>query len=43
MTVRASIKNRATFAQPMPLLRLDLEDRFGGTGRHARFRSRANT
>jgi hypothetical protein len=31
MTVRASIRNGATFAQPMPLLRLELEDRFGGT------------
>jgi hypothetical protein len=30
MTVRASIKNRAAYAQPLPLLRLDLEDRFGG-------------
>ena len=31
MTVRASIRNGADFAQPMPLLRLELEDRFGGT------------
>ncbi len=31
MTVRASLKNGASFAQPMPLLRLELEDRFGGT------------
>jgi predicted Zn finger-like uncharacterized protein len=31
MTVRASLRNRADFAQPMPLLRLELEDRFGGT------------
>jgi predicted Zn finger-like uncharacterized protein len=31
MTVRASIRNGATFPQPMPLLRLELEDRFGGT------------
>jgi predicted Zn finger-like uncharacterized protein len=31
MTVRASLKNGAGFAQPMPLLRLELEDRFGGT------------
>ena len=31
MTVRASVKNGAAFAQPMPLLRLELEDRFGGT------------
>jgi hypothetical protein len=31
MTVRASLKNGARFAQPMPLLRLELEDRFGST------------
>jgi hypothetical protein len=31
LTVRASLKNDAQFAQPMPLLRLELEDRFGGT------------
>jgi hypothetical protein len=31
MTVRASLRNGASFAQPMPLLRLELEDRFGGT------------
>jgi len=31
MTVRASIRNAAAFAQPMPLLRLELEDRFGST------------
>lgn len=31
LTVRASLKNGASFAQPMPLLRLELEDRFGGT------------
>ena len=31
MIVRASIRNGADFAQPMPLLRLELEDRFGGT------------
>jgi len=31
MTVRASVKNGAAFAQPTPLLRLELEDRFGGT------------
>jgi predicted Zn finger-like uncharacterized protein len=31
MTVRASLKNGAPFAQPMPLLRLEFEDRFGGT------------
>jgi predicted Zn finger-like uncharacterized protein len=31
MTVRASLKNGASFAQPMPLLRLEFEDRFGGT------------
>ncbi len=29
LTVRASIRNRATFAQPLPLLRLEFEDRFG--------------
>jgi hypothetical protein len=29
--VRASLTNRATFAQPHPLLRLELEDRFGNT------------
>jgi predicted Zn finger-like uncharacterized protein len=31
LVLRASIVNRATFAQPMPLLRLALQDRFGGT------------
>ena len=31
MTVRASLRNGADFAQPIPLLRLELEDRFGGT------------
>jgi predicted Zn finger-like uncharacterized protein len=31
MTVRASLRNRAGFAQPMPLLRLELENRFGDT------------
>ena len=31
MTVRASLRNGANFAQPMPLLRLELEDRFGAT------------
>jgi predicted Zn finger-like uncharacterized protein len=31
MTIRASLKNGASFAQPMPLLRLELDDRFGGT------------
>jgi predicted Zn finger-like uncharacterized protein len=31
LTIRASLRNRATFAQPMPLLRLELEDRFGGS------------
>lgn len=31
MTVRASLRNGADFAQPLPLLRLDLDDRFGGT------------
>jgi predicted Zn finger-like uncharacterized protein len=29
--VRASLTNRAPFAQPQPILRLELEDRFGGT------------
>ncbi|MGI9246500.1 MAG: DUF3426 domain-containing protein, partial [Steroidobacteraceae bacterium] len=29
MTVRTSIRNGAEFAQPMPLLRVELEDRFG--------------
>ena len=29
MSVQASIRNKATFAQPFPLLRLELEDRFG--------------
>jgi predicted Zn finger-like uncharacterized protein len=29
MTVQASIRNKAAFAQPYPLLRLELEDRFG--------------
>ena len=31
MVVRGSIRNGAAFAQPMPLLRLEFEDRFGGT------------
>lgn len=31
MSVQASIRNTAAFAQPYPLLRLELEDRFGGT------------
>ena len=31
LTIRASLRNRAEFAQPMPLLRLELEDRFGST------------
>jgi hypothetical protein len=31
MTVRASLRNGAAFAQPLPLLRLEFEDRFGGT------------
>ncbi len=38
MTVRASLKNGASFAQPMPLLRLELEDRFGGTVARRDFR-----
>jgi predicted Zn finger-like uncharacterized protein len=31
LVLRASIVNHATYAQPMPLLRLALQDRFGGT------------
>jgi predicted Zn finger-like uncharacterized protein len=31
LTVRASIVNRAAFAQPHPILRLELDDRFGGS------------
>jgi hypothetical protein len=31
MVVRASLTNRAAFAQPHPILRLELEDRFGST------------
>jgi predicted Zn finger-like uncharacterized protein len=31
MVVRASLTNRASFAQPHPILRLELEDRFGVT------------
>ena len=31
MVVRASLTNRAGFAQPHPILRLELEDRFGAT------------
>lgn len=31
LNVQASIRNTAAFAQPYPLLRLELEDRFGGT------------
>ena len=31
MVVRASLTNRAGFAQPHPVLRLELEDRFGAT------------
>ncbi len=31
MLVRASLTNRAGFAQPHPILRLELEDRFGAT------------
>jgi hypothetical protein len=31
MVVRASLTNRATFAQPHPILRLELEDRYGDT------------
>jgi hypothetical protein len=29
LSVQASIRNKADFAQPYPLLRLELEDRFG--------------
>jgi hypothetical protein len=29
LTVRASLTNRAAFAQPHPILRLELDDRFG--------------
>jgi predicted Zn finger-like uncharacterized protein len=29
LTLRASLTNRATFAQPHPILRLELDDRFG--------------
>jgi predicted Zn finger-like uncharacterized protein len=29
LNVRASVTNRASFAQPLPLLRLEIEDRFG--------------
>jgi predicted Zn finger-like uncharacterized protein len=31
MVVRASLTNRAAFAQPHPILRLELDDRFGAT------------
>ena len=31
LAVRASVRNGAGFAQPLPLLRLELEDRFGET------------
>ena len=31
LMLRASIVNRAAYAQPFPLLRLSLQDRFGGT------------
>lgn len=31
LTIRASLRNRAGFAQPLPLLRLELEDRYGAT------------
>ncbi|HEU5468519.1 MAG TPA: DUF3426 domain-containing protein [Steroidobacteraceae bacterium] len=31
LMLRASIVNRASYAQPFPLLRLTLQDRFGGT------------
>jgi hypothetical protein len=29
MVVRASLTNRAVFAQPQPILRLELQDRYG--------------
>jgi len=29
ISIRASLKNRAAFAQPLPILRLELDDRFG--------------
>jgi predicted Zn finger-like uncharacterized protein len=29
MSIRASLTNRAAFAQPLPILRLELDDRFG--------------
>ena len=35
MTVRASIKNRASYAQPLPLLRIDLEDRLAAVSQAA--------
>ena len=31
LMLRASVVNRASYAQPFPLLRLSLQDRFGGT------------
>jgi hypothetical protein len=31
LVVRASLTNRAAFAQPHPILRLELDDRFGAT------------
>jgi predicted Zn finger-like uncharacterized protein len=31
LSVHASITNRAQFAQPLPLLRVEIQDRFGGT------------
>jgi len=38
LKVRASIRNGAAFAQPLPLLRLELDDRFGGTVARRDFR-----
>jgi predicted Zn finger-like uncharacterized protein len=37
LTVRASVRNRAAFPQPYPLVKLVLEDRFGGTVRAREF------
>lgn len=38
LTVRATITNRATYPQPYPLLKLVLEDRWGGAVRAREFR-----
>jgi predicted Zn finger-like uncharacterized protein len=37
LTVRASVRNRAAFPQPYPLVKLVLEDRFGATVRAREF------